>query len=508
MSIKEAIILIVPFLILVFKKDQTNYAIQLMISILIYYVLSNYAQKSILQEELLRLERNNVSELEEKVEERTKEIVRVMNTDIVTGLFNRRYFEEDLSRACELLGVNESIGLLYIDINKYKSIKAMYGKYKSEALLKEVGKRINKLINNFDESALLAAYGQDVFVLTLREDMLHEKGVSISKEIINKCTGKYHIENNDIVVTLNIGISCYPIDSGSYEDLIKNADSAMIYGRKLGSNNLFQFNENIGTYVYNRNNIEIKLKKVNFDREFCLYYQPQVMCDNGNIIGTEALIRWFTKDGKLIPPTEFIPITEESGQIIPLGYWIMEQAVRQQAIWKKSSSKEVRMAVNVSVKQLSDKEFIQRLVEILKKYNILPELFEIEITENIQLEGNTDILDNLKAIRNIGVSIAIDDFGTGYSSLYYLKNLPMDRIKIAKELINNIENDLYSHSIIRMVIEMAKSNGIKVIAEGVESKEQWECLRKLNCDEIQGYFFAKPMSGEELLSSWLIEKIT
>jgi EAL domain-containing protein (putative c-di-GMP-specific phosphodiesterase class I) len=351
----------------------------------------------------------------------------------------------------------------------------------------------------------LATFGQDVFVMTVKDDQ-QQLGSFLSEEIINQCSGSYHIEGKDIVITLNIGRATFPIDTQSPEDLVKNANSAMMYARKIGSNRELPFNEKIGQYVFRQNNIEIELKKVNYDQEFSLYYQPQVACDSGEIIGVEALLRWRTKDGMFIPPNEFIPITEESGQIIPLGYWIMEQAAGQLVEWKKRSSKEIRMAVNVSARQLIEKDFITHVKDILEKYHILPEQFEIEITENIQLNGNTEVLNNLEALREIGISISIDDFGTGYSSLYYLKNLSMNRIKIAKELVDQIETDVYSYSIIRMVIEMARINGIKVIAEGVELKEQWECLRDLKCDEIQGYYFAKPMTGEELFKQWLVER--
>jgi diguanylate cyclase (GGDEF)-like protein len=505
---KEVLIITMPVLIFIFKKDQSDYIIILVISILLYYVLSNYTQKIILQEKLLLSERNHVIELEEKVEERTKEIVRIMNTDIVTGLYNRRYFEDYINKAYRLIEVNEFISLLYIDINKYTSIKSLYGKFISEELLKDVGEKINNLILKLDHSALFASYGEDVFVLTMKGEHMPEQAYSISEEIISQCTGRYNVEEKDIFITLNIGLSCYPLDTFNHEDLIKNAESAMIYARKMGSNKAYQFNENIGEYVYNRNNIEVELKKVNFNKDFSLYYQPQVACDNGEIIGAEALLRWQKKNGMFIPPKEFIPITEESGQIIPLGYWIIENAARQLAEWREFSSKEIRMAVNVSAKQLREKEFVQRLKDTLIKYHIPPELFEIEITENIQLEGNTDVFSNLNDIKDFGVSIAIDDFGTGYSSLFYLKNIPINRIKIAKELVDNIENDLYSHSIIRMLIEIAKSKDIKVIAEGVEFKEQWECLKDLNCNEIQGYYFAKPITGEELQGKWLVKAMS
>jgi len=194
------------------------------------------------------------------------------------------------------------------------------------------------------------------------------------------------------------------------------------------------------------------------------------------------------------------------GLIIPLGYWIMENAAKQLCSWQKESNKNLKMAVNVSVKQLSDRDFLKNLRRILYKYNINPDDFEIEITENVQMENNQNLLDTLNKIKDMGISIAIDDFGTGYSSLYYLKNLPVTRIKIAKELVDNIENDIYSKSIIQMVISIAKTKEIKVIAEGVETYEQWQCLKSLDCDEIQGYYFSRPLIPEDVSEKWLNNK--
>lgn len=498
---KETVIIIAPLFILIFKASQIEYFFLLAVAILVYYVFFNYTEKNIYREELLRVEKDHVCELEEKVKERTKEIVRIMNTDVVTGLYNRRYFEEHLSKSCRYLKKEEYINLLYVDINKYKSIRALYGRYTTELLLKKIANGMKKIAYNLGDKALLAYYAEDVFVIALRDSKFYEQALTLSQEIIAKCSGLYSIEDNDIVVTFNIGISCYPVDSSSYEELIKNADSATVYATKRGYNKISQYSEAIGAHINNENKIEMKLKSANFDEEFMLYYQSQVSCDNGSIIGVEALIRWFTKEGKSISPVEFIPIAEKSGQIIPLGYWIIEQAANQLSLWKNLDYKELRMAVNVSVSQLREEDFFQRVKFTLNKYNISPKLFEVEITENVPIEYNTVVLENLKALREMGVSIAIDDFGTGYSSLYYLKNIPMDRIKIAKELVDSIEKDAYNHAIIQMVIQIARSKGVKVIAEGVETKEQWECLKVLGCDEIQGYYFAKPVPANQVFAN-------
>ena len=327
--------------------------------------------------------------------------------------------------------------------------------------------------------------------------------IKIAEEMIQRCNELFFVDNHAIRVTINIGIACYPTDTFTGSDLIKNADIAMSQAKTKGFNRIQLYNENLGNLTYNRHRIELKLKKVEYDKEFFLYFQPQVFCDTGKLCGFETLIRWFKGGKNFIPPLDFIPVAEEIGIIVPLGYWIIENAAKQQAEWKKKTGVEYRIAVNVSSKQLVEVDFVQKVDLILKKYQINPEVFEIEITESQQIENSISILDTLNDIKNLGISIAIDDFGTGYSSLYYIKNIPADRIKIAKELIDHIESDVYSHSIVQMVLSIAKVKGIKVIAEGVETREQWECLKDLGCDEIQGYFFSKPMPTDKLEESWI-----
>jgi diguanylate cyclase (GGDEF)-like protein len=498
---KELILLAVPLILLIFKNNETQYLLFTVSSIMIYYVFTNYTQKNIFRDEILTREKEYIEVLEAKVEERTGEVFRLMNTDIITNLYSRRYFEEYLFNISKQIKKGERILLLYVEQNKYKMIKSMYGKYISEKVLKELGSRMQLLATKCD--GVIAAYGDDVFTIAFKGNYTYEQGLQIADNIIQTCSDVYHIESFDIGITLNIGISCYPNDSKNSEELIKNADTAMMQARTMGFNKSLVFNDQLGDYVYNRSVIEIKLKKVKIEEEFQLYYQPQVSCEDGSLIGFEALIRWKTKNGKFIPPSDFIPIAEETGLIISLGYWIMEQAMKQLIEWQRLTDKELRMAINVSAKQIVDKDFIPKFQALLDKYQVNPNSIEIEITENIQLDENIKMNEIFGIISGMGVSIAIDDFGTGYSSLYYLKNLPVNRIKIAKELIDNIEQDLYDYAIAKAVIFIGKTREIKVIAEGVENKGQWDCLKELECDEIQGYYFAKPMPAEDILKIWI-----
>ncbi|MFA9465505.1 MAG: putative bifunctional diguanylate cyclase/phosphodiesterase [Velocimicrobium sp.] len=498
---KEIIFLAVLVIMVLFRGDQIQYLFFMITLFLLYYVFKNYIQANEFNRELLQKEKEYVEELEAQVEERTEAIVKALNTDIVTELYSRYYFEEYLEKVCEAEEGKHSIQLFYIEQNKYRSILAMYGKYAAEAFLKEVVRRMKKIA--LEKGVFLASYGENSFMMVVKGNYTYEEGLHLADYIIHTCSDTYTIANHDIVGTLNIGISYYPFDAKTAENLIKCADSAMVHAKKIGFNRVLQYNTKIGKEEDYKNQIEMKLKSVKFDEEFQLFYQPQVFCDNGTIFGVEALIRWKSKDGTYIPPSEFIPITEETGLIVPLGYWILEQGIMQAVRWEKEYAKKIKMAINVSVKQLEDPAFISNLRNILQKYQIEAENIELEITENVQLEENGGVLDIIHQISDMGLSIAIDDFGTGYSSLYYLKNLPINRLKIAKQLIDNMEVDSYDYTIIKMVIQIANARGIKVIAEGVETKEQWNCLKELKCDEIQGYYFARPMPVTDIEKNWL-----
>ena len=498
---RELIFLIVPLVIFLKEGVQSPILFFLILFAVFYFLLSNLVQTSIYHGRLLKQEQEHVLELEQEVEKRTAEIVKIMNTDIVTGLYNRRYLENYLERSIRMIERDERVYLIYIDQNKYKSIKSIYGKYSAEKILAESGKRIRKVINS--ENGILTSYGEDIFVAILKSQEEYDYAMSVAQKIIHSCSDMYHIEDHKVAISHNIGISCYPTDSKTAEELVRNADTAMMQARKTGFNYVRIFDQEVGQYIRRKERLELKLKRLKYEEEFYLVYQPQVNCMDGSILGVEALLRWKTKSGEIIPPMDFIPITEENGMIIPLGYWIIEQAVKQYIKWKNERGYTIKMAVNVSAKQLIEEEFIEKLIHILRQYEIPPADFEIEITENVQLENTGWMIEALSKIQEKGISIAVDDFGTGYSSLHYLRELPIQRIKMARELINGVHYDIYAKSIVQMVISIAKVKNIKIIAEGVETSEQWECLKQMNCDEIQGYFFSKPELPEEIEQKWL-----
>lgn len=500
----EILILIAPISVFIFKRDQLQYFILLIVALLIYYILISYTQKASFQERLLALEKKNVEYLEDTIQQRTAEIARLLDRDYITGMYSRRYFDSMLSSTILEVGGHHQIGVIYIDQNKSKAIKHLYGKEVAETLAMTIASDFEKIV--LKEQGILASYGDDVFVVMTVGLKALFAAERIAKKMIERCNELFYIENHGIRVTINIGISCYPVDTNQAQDLVKNADIAMMQARKKGYNRIQMYNEKIGNLTYNRHRIELKLKKADFQKEFQLYYQPQVFCEDGTLCGFEALIRWFEGDTRMIPPLDFIPVAEEIGIIVGLGKWIMDTAARQQAYWKTLTGENLRVSVNVSVKQLVEVDFIESLEAILAYHQVDPKFFEIEITESQELEQNMDLQAVLQGIHDMGVSIAIDDFGTGYSSLYYLKNIPADRIKIAKELIDTIQEDRYSMSILQMVISIAETQKIRVIAEGVETKAQWQCLKDLGCHEIQGYYFSRPCPVSEVENIWLTKR--
>ncbi|WP_346912942.1 bifunctional diguanylate cyclase/phosphodiesterase [Clostridium sp.] len=500
-NVKGLLLLAAPIILIIFKGMQLEYLVLMLLVITFYFIRSTYAQKNIYKEELLKNEKKLNLELEKKVEERTKKLNDLINKDVVTGLHSRRYFLQQLDNNINNLEKDENIILFYIGLNEYKMLKTMFGNYIVEKTLVEMGNRLKKYVHR--EEDILASYGEDVFVFAMKGSYTYADGLETGKSFIHACSDIYSIEEYDIRLTLNIGVSIYPLDAENRDELIKNADIAMLQARIVGFNKAMVFTKKAGELVFAKNEIEIMLKKADLDEEFQLYYQPQVSIEDESVVGFEALIRWKTKDGKFISPGEFIPIAEETGFIVPIGYWVMKKAIEQQSQWNKKTTQRIRMAINVSVRQLKDNNFITKLKGNMEENNVLPEEIEIEITETMQLEGDIKIKDTLLKIREMGISIAIDDFGTGYSSLYYLKQLPVDRVKIAKQLVDLIDKDIYDYAIVKAVITVAKVIGVSVIAEGVETKEQWECLKELQCDEIQGYYFAKPMSTEEIYKNWL-----
>ncbi len=506
-----AIFMVAPLALIALQGFKPYPLLLLMTVLAVYYVLSYYIQRALYKEELLKKEKLNLEKLVQdrtrELQKKNKDLERMLHRDEVTGLYNRKYLTDFLEDSIKKLKEDETILLLYIDINKFKMILTMFGYNTSDQLLRMVGEKLQK-IEGIEGTPVLASYGRDIFILAVHGNYDYSHGLEIAQEAIRQCSDIYELEENQIRITVNIGISIYPYDAHSQEELIMHGDAARTQAKLLGLNMTQAFDSKLTEAMFRRNSIELMLKKAIFDQEFILYYQPQVDTGSKRVFGFEALLRWSTPTGEYILPGEFISVAEETGLIVPLGSWVLHQALCQLAQWNHRNSRKFTMGINVSIKQLETDQFLMQLKQEIESLELKPEWIDIEITETLQLHENKMITKMLDRIRELGVSISIDDFGTGYSTLSYLRKLSMDRIKIARELISKIHEDSFDYQLVKSLITVAKVRGLRVIAEGVELKEQYEKLKEMGCDEIQGYYFGRPIPVRDIEEIFLINSIS
>jgi diguanylate cyclase (GGDEF)-like protein/PAS domain S-box-containing protein len=414
--------------------------------------------------------------------------------DALTQLPNRFNLHGRLEQALAAAERDHrQVAVMFIDMDRFKNINDSLGHHVGDALLVEVAQRLRDSTRHSD---IVARLGGDEFVVVLTETEIAAIP-ALAGKIISRLGEAYFIAERELSSTPSIGISVYPEDGDSVEELMKNADTAMYHAKAMGRNNYQFFAASMNESAAEGLALESGLRRALEREEFLLHYQPQIEIASGRIIGFEALIRWQHPEMGLIPPFKFIPIAEETGLILPMGKWVVEEALRQLAAWDKLGVSGLRMAVNLSAHQLRDPTLQEFLVAELARHGLDGKRLELEITESVAMqhpERTTPVLDRL---RELGIELAIDDFGTGYSSLAYLKKLPLDRLKLDRSFVMDIEHDSNDATISAATISLAHSLGLAVVAEGVETAAQLEFLRSLNCDFAQGYYFSKPLPAEE-----------
>ncbi|WP_232063098.1 EAL domain-containing protein [Undibacterium sp. KW1] len=424
-----------------------------------------------------------------------KRIRHLAFNDVLTGLPNRTQFLDQLGRRLAMAKENvESVAILFLDLDRFKNVNDTLGHDVGDRLLIAVAQRIRRSVRNAD---CVARLGGDEFTVILSELADPAAAASAAQNICRTLAKPFQIDSHDIFVTASIGISVYPSDGMDVGTLVKHADTAMYRAKKTNTD--FQFFEAAMEHsISERVRLENDLRRALERNELAVFYQPQARMDNGEIIGAEALVRWFHPTRGMVSPLEFIPMAEETGLIIALGEWVLRTACAQMRNWMDKGMGHLRVAVNLSVSQLLQKDFANTVEQVLFDTGLPAKMLELEITESTLMEHAQDTLAILDRLRSLGVRLTIDDFGTGYSSLSYLKRFPVDIIKIDRSFVRDVPGDADDAAIVTGIIALAHSLRLEVVAEGVETREQLEFLRTQSCDILQGFYLSKPIPAQQL----------
>jgi len=416
--------------------------------------------------------------------------------DPLTGLPNRLLLTNRLNQ--EILAAKhlaQILPIMFLDLDNFKMINDTIGHAWGDQLLIDVGKR---LIDDVDECSIVARFGGDEFIILVKNQTDLTSVKKMAEKILAGFVQPFKLNNQEYNVTASIGVALYPQDGEDEEKLIKNADIAMYAAKEKGRNQYVLCTPVMKKFVHDNMELSNYLHRAVERNELILYYQPQISCATGKIIGCEALLRWHHPELGLLPPSQFVPIAEQTGLILSIGEWVLNSACQQNKLWQNAGLPPIRMAVNLSVQQLFNPLLLDQVAGILNETGLSPRYLELELTETIEMKEIVYIVGILNSFRELGINIAIDDFGTEYSSLNYLKQLPIDRIKIAMPFVQGIGVNDKDEVITKSIISVAQEFGVNVIAEGVETKQQLDFLNRWMCDEIQGYYFYKPMPGHEM----------
>jgi diguanylate cyclase len=444
--------------------------------------------------QLARAGRQYTTTLENQVAERTAQLQQQATHDPLTGLPNRELLIQYINQLIDE-SPSSIFGVFFFDLDRFKLINDSLTHATGDLLLRLVAERLTIAVGLHDK--MVARFGGDEFAVVVVNIQDQDEAMNIGINLLNALSQPFHLNNHDLSITSSLGICLFPKDGIDPETLCRNADTAMYKAKERGPNN-FQFYEiNLNQNTLERLELENNLFRAIKNHEFILHYQPEFNLITGEIVGIEALIRWQHPERGLIAPLEFIPIAEESGQILQIGEWVIRKSCQQNKQWQDMGLPKFRIAVNIAVNQIEQHE---ELVEIVKRAladsGLAPQYLEIELSENI-IFHSSEIIETVRSLKNLGVYIALDDFGAGYSNLSYLKKLPVDRIKIDRAFTENIESDADDKGIVRAMIALAKSLNIFAIAEGIETLTQLEFLRAEGCHEGQGFYFSKPLPGRE-----------
>ncbi|MGL4205435.1 MAG: putative bifunctional diguanylate cyclase/phosphodiesterase [Aeromonadaceae bacterium] len=430
-----------------------------------------------------------------------KQIQSLAYYDDLTGLPNRRYLMEQVERCFTQARQHDMVGaLLFIDLDHFKTINDSLGHATGDSLLQQVSARVARFLSGTD---LLARLGGDEFVILLpalssNPPQAEIQASVLAEELIAAISMPYEFEGQTLHIGASIGISLFPTRDQTPADLLKQADTAMYQAKAAGRRAMRLFDSTMQRQADRRLHIHNQLRNALNNNELLLHFQPQHMVDGGRLIGVEALLRWQPPGRGLISPAEFIPIAEETDLIIDIGQWVMTEACHQCVRWEEDGLHLPQLSVNVSAKQFHHPNFVEQVYEVLSCTGMEPSLLNLEITESVVLGNTEDTIHKMSELKQLGISFSIDDFGTGYSSLGYLKRLPVDELKIDRSFIQDIPHDTSNMAIVEAIMAMASHLNFNVTAEGVETRQQLEFLKKQGCPFYQGYLASKPLPPEHL----------
>lgn len=416
--------------------------------------------------------------------------------DQLTGLSNRLLFNERLNKGIELSKQNgKIIGVIYLDIDSFRTVNDMMGHEGSDKLLIQVSQ---KLVRSVKKTDVVSRFEGDGFAIMLNNMARDKEVLKIADRIAGLFKHAFIVKGQEFYISANIGISLYPKDGDSAEELVKNADIAMCKAKEKGKNNYLLCSSTIKEEVKFKNKLTSNLYHALEKHELRVHYQPQICLATGRIVAIEALLRWQHPELGIIPPKVIIPLAEKTGLINPIGEWVLRTACSQNKSWQDLGLPPVRIAVNISATQFRNPLLISQMKKLIKETDLKPKYLELELTENIAINKSSYIVSVLNGLKKLGLYISIDDFGTEYSSLSRLKLLPMDQIKIDKQFIDGIAENEKDQAIVNTIILLAKNLGLNVIAEGAETQEQIDFLKAQQCDTVQGFFYYKPMPAAEM----------
>ena len=437
---------------------------------------------------------NDISE-QKAAEER---IAYLDRHDALTGLPNRSVLADQLGVVLQKASINKNhVGVISIDLDRFKNINDSLGHEVGDEFLKEIAKRLESYSK---DKSVIGRFGGDTFVIILPDVHTKSEIVAAINKVKDVIAQPVMYGQVELMVTASAGISVFPEDGDTPEVLIRNADTAMHKAKDIGRNNYQFFTAIMNEYASEQLMLENSLRRAIERKEFVLFYQPQLDVKTGKVVGAEALIRWSHPIKKIVSPLEFIPLAEETGLIIPIGEWVLMEACRQHQEWVARGLPPIPVSVNISTVQFRDKKFLQMLATVIEKSGIEPSYLDLEVTESVVMRDPEFVIEQLEKIKAMGIKLSLDDFGTGFSSFSYLRHFPLDRLKIDQSFVRNLMAEPINQAIVESIITLGKNLKIRTIAEGVETIEELHCVQQLQCDEIQGYYYSKPLPSDEFIT--------